>query len=137
MIPIKKALLWTSYVWQMIFCVSSDRLGTHDKFLCAESSTSESEEEDAPYIRAQSGRNSNMHAGSVLSLMLPRNKIQRRATVSGYISTYKHVPVGIELFRAQIQREMQRRGLQCPAKTSEDSASLRLVKYNFTNLSKQ
>jgi hypothetical protein len=71
-----------------------------------------------------------MHAGSVLSLMLPRNKIQRRATVSGYSSTYKHVPVGIELFRAQIQREMQCRGLQCPAKTSEDSASLRLVKCN-------
>ncbi|XP_059471329.1 connector enhancer of kinase suppressor of ras 2 [Neocloeon triangulifer] len=89
-----------------------------------ESSSSESENE-APYIRAQPGRSSNIHAGSVLSLMLPRNKIQRRATVSGYSSTYKHVPVGIELFRAQIQREMQRRGLQCPAKSNEDAASIR------------
>jgi len=103
----------------------SDKLGTHDRFLSTESSTSESEDEDTPYIRAQSGRSSNIHAGSVLSLMLPRNKIQRRATVSGYSSTYKHTPVGIELFRAQIQREMQRRGLQCPAKNNEDAASLR------------
>ncbi|CAB3373851.1 Hypothetical predicted protein [Cloeon dipterum] len=95
---------------------------TEEKFLVSSSSDSEDE---APYIRAQSGRASNINAGSVLSLMLPRNKIQRRATVSGYSSTYKHVPIGIELFRAQIQREMQRRGLQCPSRNTEDAASIR------------
>lgn len=54
-----------------------------------------------------------------LRLPRPRSAVQRRATVTCASPTSKHPPEGVEQLRAEIQREMQRRGLPTPKRQDE------------------
>jgi hypothetical protein len=84
--------------------------------------TSDEEEDDSAFIDGDpevSGVPSSSPSSVRLRLPRPRSAVTRRATVTCASPTSKHPPEGVEQLRAEIQREMQRRGLPTPKRQDE------------------
>ncbi|KAF4521891.1 hypothetical protein B566_EDAN008384, partial [Ephemera danica] len=86
-----------------------------------------SDEDDSPFLPGEEevvGVDTSSPASVRLMLPRPRAAVQRRATVSGASPTAKHPPARVEELWADIQRELQRRGMPT-IKPREEPTELR------------